>query len=259
MPYRFTDTAKWEDKWFSGLKPVEKLLFLYLCDNCDPAGFIEINIRRWAFDLQASEHIVEGALKGVEKSFIYSTCKNYIYIRNFLRHQKNYPLNENNRAHRGVISRFAIYSQRFDIQDISSFIERGFKGALQPQGRGTGIGIGNNNNNNYKNKDKHHMQREFYNTQLEISGNDSNYEYLINFIFENKSLGRPLDALLKVRDQITYKQFTDLFMKSKNLGVKLTDVLLDFENSGDTKKYKILSRTISNWIDNRANGFQKRK
>ena len=44
MAYRFTDTNKWHDAWFSSLKPLEKLLFNYLCDNCDIAGFIEINL-----------------------------------------------------------------------------------------------------------------------------------------------------------------------------------------------------------------------
>ena len=26
---------KWEDSWFSSLKQIEMLLFMYLCDNCN--------------------------------------------------------------------------------------------------------------------------------------------------------------------------------------------------------------------------------
>ena len=51
MAYRFTDTNKWNDAWFLELKPSGKLLFNYLCDNCDVAGFIELNPRKWAFDI----------------------------------------------------------------------------------------------------------------------------------------------------------------------------------------------------------------
>ena len=42
---RFTAAEKWGDGWFSNLKPLEKLIFLYLTDKCDNAGFYEINYR----------------------------------------------------------------------------------------------------------------------------------------------------------------------------------------------------------------------
>ena len=51
MAYRYTNTDKWSDCWFSKLKPIEKLLFNYLTDNCDIAGFIELNQKRWASDI----------------------------------------------------------------------------------------------------------------------------------------------------------------------------------------------------------------
>ena len=43
---RFTAPEKWNDEWFSNLKPMEKLVFLYLVDRCDNAGFFEINKRK---------------------------------------------------------------------------------------------------------------------------------------------------------------------------------------------------------------------
>ncbi len=44
MATRFTETNKWKDKWFRSLDPLEKVLFIYLIDNCDNAGFIEIDL-----------------------------------------------------------------------------------------------------------------------------------------------------------------------------------------------------------------------
>lgn len=46
---RFTETTKWIDPWFRKLSPPTKLLWLYLCDNCDTAGIIELDIDAASF------------------------------------------------------------------------------------------------------------------------------------------------------------------------------------------------------------------
>lgn len=145
MAYRFTNTEKWKDSWFSNLKQIEMLLFIYLCENCDIAGFIEINYKRWASDLNSSESTMKESIKGLERGLIISNDGECIYLKNFIKHQKNLPLNENNRAHVGIIKRFEMYRYKFDIQDINDFILRGFEGASKGLLSPTGIGKGNNN------------------------------------------------------------------------------------------------------------------
>lgn len=39
----FTDTKKWDDRWFRKLSPATKLIYLYICDLSDHAGI-------WEFD-----------------------------------------------------------------------------------------------------------------------------------------------------------------------------------------------------------------
>jgi hypothetical protein len=143
MAYRFTNTEKWQDGWFSTLTQLQMLLFLYLCDNCDIAGFVELNVKRWAVDLNSSKETIEGALKGLERGLIYSQTNDCVYIKNFLKHQKNLPLNENNKAHIGIIRRFELYAYKFNIENINEFIEGASKGLQSPTGIGNGIGIGN--------------------------------------------------------------------------------------------------------------------
>ena len=162
MAYRFTDTEKWSDSWFVDLKPTEKLLFLYAADVCDVAGFMEISVRKICFDLGLTEKGFKGALKGLQRGFILSDDGEVLYLKNFIKNQKNIPLNPANKAHKGIIRRFEKYADRFDLEILSGAVgidlftllkidleeykkERGSKGALKPLVRGTGIGIGISN------------------------------------------------------------------------------------------------------------------
>ena len=146
MAYRYTNTDKWDDAWFVKLKPLEKLLFNYLCDKCDIAGFIEINTKIWSAQIGTNIRNLEGALKGLQRGLILSDTNDCIYLRTFLKHQKNLPLNpEKNMAHRGIIKRFELYSFKFSIKNIFEFVEGACKGLGSPYGNGIGIGNGTGN------------------------------------------------------------------------------------------------------------------
>ena len=152
MAYRFTDTEKWRDAWFTTLTQFEMLLFMYLCDVCDIAGFAEVNLRLWAFDLRSTESTIKGALEGLNKSVLLSKNGDYIYLKNFLKHQKNLPLNEKNNAHKGIIGRFKVNLDKFidikngiDIGLINSFIDSPLVAPHEGLSRGTGKGNGKGN------------------------------------------------------------------------------------------------------------------
>ena len=141
MAYRYTYTEKWSDAWFSDLKPSEKLLFIYLYENCDIAGFIELNLKRWSSDLGINTKGIEGALKGLQRGLIIAETKDCYFVKSFLRHQKNLPLNpQKNMAHRGIVKRFDIYKNKFNINNIDEFIEGASKGLQCPYGNGNGNG-----------------------------------------------------------------------------------------------------------------------
>lgn len=143
MAYRFSDTLKWSDSWFVELKSIEKLLFLYLCDNCDIGGFFELSIRKIAFDLGSNSETISGAIKGLSRGLILSDDESCVLVKNFIKHQKNLPLNIANKAHKGIISRFNMYSSKFTGLNLDPFNGYIKEAPSKPLQRGTGIGIGN--------------------------------------------------------------------------------------------------------------------
>jgi hypothetical protein len=55
---RNTVLNKWNDVWFSKLTPQAKLIWLYLCDNCDHVGVYEFNEDKIRQDIRFTGHVV---------------------------------------------------------------------------------------------------------------------------------------------------------------------------------------------------------
>lgn len=100
---RLTDADKWKDTWFSNLSPYAKLLFIFLCDNCNNAGVFEINKKFILFYTGLSEENLKSAIDEIKKTYVKSHDGNRIWIKNYLKYQKKTPLNPNNNNHKHVI------------------------------------------------------------------------------------------------------------------------------------------------------------
>jgi len=137
MPKRFTETNKWEDKWFRRLSPTEKLVFIYMCEKCDSAGFYEVDNELMAFHTGLSEQEIEGAYEGLARGLL--GANGVYWIRNFLKHQKNENLNPENNAHKPIIA--SIYAHADDFKEPLKLAPK------QPLIRGTGIGKGKGKGN----------------------------------------------------------------------------------------------------------------
>lgn len=147
MPYRFTDTEKWKDEWFIELEPLPKLMFMYLADNCDIAGFFEFSMRRMRSDLHFTDEQIIESLKCIERAYVLSRDKKVLFLKNFCKHQKNTPLNHKNKAHIGIFYRVDNYKQRFG-HDLIKIINKGVKptqdkAKLEGLQTGLSISIGN--------------------------------------------------------------------------------------------------------------------
>lgn len=111
MSSRYTETEKWSDPWFQNLPHGSKLLFLYLCDQCNIAGFYEVNKRELCFHLGIEEKQYEGAIKALGRGV--KEADGWLWLKNFLKHQRNNDLNPENAAHRGILRLLREQLQRF--------------------------------------------------------------------------------------------------------------------------------------------------
>jgi len=111
MASRFTQTEKWDDKWFRQLSPNAKVLYWYIWDKCDIAGFWEVDLEGAVFHTKIAEGSIRGAFEELMRGF--DEAGGWIWIRKFCYHQNNLPLNPENNAHKGVLKRILVQRDRF--------------------------------------------------------------------------------------------------------------------------------------------------
>jgi len=183
MGIRFTEDGKWYDPWFRRLLSDHKLLFIFLCEVCDLAGFWEMDIEEAAYRTGLPEDVIEAGLDVIGEKNV-KNCK-YFWVRNYLKIQKNTPLNpyiklkgekhgEGNKSHIKIV-RLLLEHKGF-CADVDSLIESvswwlspmdgGSKGDASSPGLGKGIGINKNSNNTNNKKTKNtkktkQLEKEF--------------------------------------------------------------------------------------------------
>ena len=112
MAKRLTDSEKYNDAWFINLGRNEKLLFYYLIDNVDNAGFYELSFKHLQFHLDFSRDEILGAIKGLARGLLGADLEikngDRIYLKNFLEHQKMLPLNPYNSYHINALRSFEV-------------------------------------------------------------------------------------------------------------------------------------------------------
>ena len=87
-----------------------------------------------------------------------------------------------------------------------------------------------NNKQEYKNEKNKFIYNEFYDEQIELSENDEAYKKFINWLFGENILKRPLNNILSMKEQISWKQFPSVVNFHNEYKIKISDVLIDLEN-----------------------------
>lgn len=186
---RFTDPNKWRDPQFRELKPNEKLLAFYILENCDNAGFITHDNAAAAWHTRINSKALPQMWHRLETLIV--ICDGWVWVKDFPKLQKNYPLNKENGAHRQVIRQLAAQSERFKhVPQFRNFIAP-FEGLLAPppgllcasgigkgSGEGINIGIGSGNGSDCythscNDEDEIGSQQEEINKELQCLAADS--------------------------------------------------------------------------------------
>jgi len=111
MAKRFTDTEKWKKPFIRGLHGAYKLLWLYICDDCDHAGIWQVDIE--VAQIRIGEKIdSKEAVKSFDEKIIIFDKGNKWFIPSFLEFQYPSGLNPDNRAHNSVIILLEKYNLR---------------------------------------------------------------------------------------------------------------------------------------------------
>lgn len=111
MAKRFTDTGKWAKAGFSELSIKMKLIWIYLCDNCDHAGVWDINMNLLSFQIgqrTTLPEMTEGFGDKVELR------DNKLLIPSFIEFQYG-ALNPDNRVHQSVLQRLERLAPSMDL------------------------------------------------------------------------------------------------------------------------------------------------
>lgn len=232
---RFTAPEKWNDEWFSNLKPMEKLIFLYLVDKCDNAGFFEINKRIDAFLIGLSEDEFMTNLRAIKKTYIASTDGRKIWLKNYLFYQKNLPLNPDNNAHKQIIgfiaSNLKIFNYDFNYLGAN-------EGLFSPIGKGNIIGkdkgkvieggagetflwtdVVQNFHNDFRWKEKFCRDKKILMPDLELKMNE---------FISDLELREETKDLKEIKNH-----FTNTFNKNQKNGITTNGKIIpDFKNAG---------------------------
>lgn len=126
MAKRFTDTEKWKKPFIRGLKAPYKLLWLYICDDCDHAGIWQVDLE--VASIRIGEKLNEkDALKSFNNKIILLDKGQKWFIPSFIEFQYPSGLQETNKAHIGVIKTL----ERFK-DEINNFkpLESSLNGAM---------------------------------------------------------------------------------------------------------------------------------
>jgi hypothetical protein len=260
MPtYRLTYTNKWYEEWFCELNPFAKLIFLYLCDNCDIAGFIELNIKKIAFDCTISKKDVEGSIDELKTKLIFSTNRKYIFIKNFTQSQNNDPLNEKNKAHLSIIKRLKNMLHEFDFQTITDFFTSPLQGGCKGDARGIEGGCKGDASplqTSLKNQsDVIDTQRNTESATKKAKDETKNTEE--NKMFKNFMawLNKNCPTVSKMKIQPTEEQYT--IMRANNVEL-LKEILLAMENYKPLlQKNTSVYLTFLNWKKRRTENTQQ--
>lgn len=224
MPKRFTDTEKWSRPWFRQLPYEYKLLWLYICDNCDSIGIWYVDMQLATFqigikvDEANGEHFLSKQIEILEKGTKWR-IKDFVFF-------QHGELSSNNNFHRSLISKI----QRLKTSGAEKPLSSPLSGVKEKDKDKVMIKeqvILKNNNSNEPQKETE-IQKIVKGwkilTNIPIEGDESKAWDKAHFARNAKSAKFLLD-LFGYKDALSCMEFVFDYMKDKKLDCTLETIV----------------------------------
>jgi hypothetical protein len=122
MAKRFTETEIWNDPWYRKLSAEEKVVWKFICDRCDSAGFWkkDFDLATFLCTFQVTNEHFKGINKGKERVKDHGE---HIQIVDFIKFQYG-VLSENCKPHKPVIALLKNYERKGYLKGIHTLEEQ---------------------------------------------------------------------------------------------------------------------------------------
>lgn len=124
---RTTNTDKWSDTFFYNLTPAPKLVFIYLYENCNDAGFMDLNFEQMQDLMGLGKDKLQQCMKALDSRYVKNEEGTKIWLKNYLLHQGKLPLNIKTEEGRRILNILETNSNAFESSFIKSIINDAFK------------------------------------------------------------------------------------------------------------------------------------
>lgn len=101
MAKRYTDPDKWKDAWFRKLGGKYQLLWLYMLDNCSPAGLWEMDLDDFKF--RTNFEITKQEVLEIFSDRLVHARGDLYFIPKFIKYQQPNFYQPSNNAHKSIL------------------------------------------------------------------------------------------------------------------------------------------------------------
>jgi hypothetical protein len=191
---RFTDSEKWEDRWFRRLPPDQKLAYLYLLDRCDMAGSIELDEELAEFQMGCPTDW-EGLVESSEGRLV-RLPNDRLWISKFITFQHG-TLSEKCNAHSAALKLIERYELPVDCAPATPKTNENKGKSTKGSGRvGEPLakGPGNSNGNGKGNGKGKSKKKETWQIPKHVDSPEVR-TLLVEFEQMRRKIGKPINSL----------------------------------------------------------------
>lgn len=107
-----------------------------------------------------------------------------------------------------------------------------------------------NNKVNTVYNDKKVIYSDFYDSQIELSGNNENYLKVVKALYGENNLKVPLNVLLKMPTQLSFSQFEKIWFLKEKYKFSIIQILEKMQDWGNPKKRTTIYNTFLTFAKN---------